>query len=127
MGLPTLDRAAISPMNRQLIVASDFAAAAVQEIVTAGPRTIALAGGSTPRPVYELLATCDLVWEEIDVFFGDERCVAPDHPESNFRMAPETLLAKVGAHVHAMPGETCDPEPYERQLEKVFGRGCAAV
>src|SRR5213595_52857 len=56
---------------------------------------IALSGGNTPRPVYTRLAAIghDLPWDLIRITFGDERCVPPDDPESNFRMAWETLLA----------------------------------
>jgi 6-phosphogluconolactonase len=56
---------------------------------------IALSGGNTPRPVYARLAVIghDLPWELSRITFGDERCVPPDDPESNFRMAKETLLA----------------------------------
>ena len=55
---------------------------------------IALSGGNTPRPVYARLATIgrDLPWERIRITFGDERCVPPDDPQSNFRMARETLF-----------------------------------
>src|SRR6266542_3189971 len=69
--------------------------AAVELFVAERPRTIALSGGSTPKPVYERLAGLDYPWGEVDVFFGDERCVPPDHPDSNFRMASEALLSKV--------------------------------
>ena len=56
---------------------------------------IALSGGNTPRPVYARLAAIGrgLPWDLIRITFGDERCVPPDDPESNFRMAWETLLA----------------------------------
>ena len=55
---------------------------------------IALSGGSTPRPVYARLAAAnDVPWDLVRITFGDERCVPPDDPESNFRMARETLLA----------------------------------
>ena len=55
---------------------------------------IALSGGNTPRPVYAQLATAsrDLPWELVRITFGDERCVPPDDPQSNFRMARETLF-----------------------------------
>ncbi len=56
-----------------------------------------------------------------DVFFGDERCVPPDHSDSNYRMANETLLSSVPARVHRMPGESCDAEAYERELRAFFG------
>jgi 6-phosphogluconolactonase len=59
---------------------------------------IALSGGNTPRPVYARLAAVanDLPWDLVRFTFGDERCVPPDDPESNFRMARETLLAPAG-------------------------------
>src|SRR6266487_5410161 len=55
---------------------------------------IALSGGNTPRPVYARLATVarDLPWELVRITFGDERCVPPDDPQSNFKMARETLF-----------------------------------
>ena len=96
-------------MKRQLLVVPDVAVAAAERFLALRPRTIALAGGSTPRRLYERLASCDFPWPETDVFFGDERCVPPDHPASNFGMAFETLLAKVPARVHRMRGEDCDP------------------
>ncbi|HUG88371.1 MAG TPA: 6-phosphogluconolactonase [Actinomycetota bacterium] len=108
-------------MERRLLVADDIATAALGVLVGLGPRTIALSGGSTPRPLYEALARQPYPWEEVDVFFGDERCVPPDHPDSNFGMAREALLAMVAAHAHPMPGETCDAEAYERTLRERFG------
>ncbi|HEY8656107.1 MAG TPA: 6-phosphogluconolactonase [Candidatus Limnocylindria bacterium] len=57
---------------------------------------LALAGGSTPRRCHELLAAMSGVpWERVTIFFGDERCVPPDSPESNYRMAADTLLDRV--------------------------------
>ena len=76
---------------------------------------IALSGGVTPRPVYAALAAPDLAsdvdWNRVDVYFADERAVPPDHPDSNFRMARETLLAPLmvpEAHIHRMQGERRD-------------------
>ena len=88
---------------------------------------IALSGGNTPRPVYARLAAIahDLPWELIHVTFGDERCVPPDDPESNFRMAWETLLepARVPEKsILRMRGEI-DPQiaaqEYEDQLDSM--------
>lgn len=110
-------------MRRQLVVVPDVAEEAVRRFLTLRPRIIALAGGSTPRRLYERLATCDYPWSKTEVFFGDERCVPPEHPASNYRMAYETLLSKVAARVHRMPGETCDPAAYEAELTRVFGPG----
>ncbi len=61
-----------------------------------GPLALALAGGSTPRPVYAALAgMADVPWGRLEVFFGDERAVPPDDPASNYRMARESLLDRV--------------------------------
>lgn len=61
--------------------------------------SVALAGGSTPRDVYALLATENyrsrVEWENVFLFWGDERCVPPEHPDSNFRMVKESLLANI--------------------------------
>jgi 6-phosphogluconolactonase len=92
---------------------------------------VALAGGNTPRRVYELLATEPFAkrvdWSQVDLFFGDERCVPPEHPDSNYRMAYEALISKVAipaGNVHRIIGEGNPVEnakQYESQLRKVFG------
>jgi 6-phosphogluconolactonase len=107
----------------ELVVAPDVAVAAAERFLALGPRFLALAGGSTPQRLYERLAVCDLPWSETEVFFGDERCVPPDHPDSNYRMAHEALLSRVQARVHRMLGETCDAPAYEEELTRVFGPG----
>jgi 6-phosphogluconolactonase len=82
------------------------AAEAIAAALAAGARTLVLAGGSTPRRCYELLAGMEVEWGRVTVLFGDERCVAPDDPESNYRMARESLLELVHpATVHRMPAE----------------------
>jgi 6-phosphogluconolactonase len=87
----------------------DVAAAAAAEISEAlwkGARTLVLAGGTTPQRCYELLSTMEIEWGRVSVLFGDERCVRPDHPESNYRMAREALLDRVApATVYRMPAE----------------------
>jgi 6-phosphogluconolactonase len=88
---------------------------------------IALSGGSTPRGFHERLAASDGVdWSRVHVYWGDERTVPPDHPESNYRMARETLLHQTPipeAQVHRMRGEL-DPwaaaEEYEQVLRRTF-------
>jgi len=71
-----------------------------------GARTLVLAGGTTPERCYELLAEMEVVWAKVTILFGDERCVPPDHPDSNYRVAREKLLDKVSpATVHRMPAE----------------------
>jgi 6-phosphogluconolactonase len=69
---------------------------------------VALAGGETPRRAYELLAESIHDWDGVELWFGDERCVGPDDPESNYHMVAETLLAHAAidpARVHRIPGE----------------------
>ena len=105
----------------ELIVDPDPAAAGVRLFMEVRPRTLALAGGSTPRELYRRLALLPYPWREVDVFFGDERCVPPDHPDSNLRMATEALLSRVPARVHPMTG--CDPGRYEAELSAVLGPG----
>ncbi len=95
--------------------------------------TVALAGGSTPRPVYSLLAEEPLRgridWRHVEVFWGDERCVPPSHPDSNYRMARRALLDRVPIppeNVHRVLGEL-PPEDaaahYRLELQRVLGGG----
>jgi len=108
-------------MRRELLVTSDIAETAAGVFLHERPRSMVLAGGRTPRALYARLATEEYDWGAVHVFFSDERCVPPDHPDSNFRMARETLLSKVTARVHRMHGETCDAAGYEEELRAVFG------
>lgn len=92
---------------------------------------VALAGGSTPKAAYRLLASPGyrdrVEWSRVELFFGDERCVPPDHPESNYRMAREALLDHVplGAdHVHRIAGERAPAEAaaaYAAVLKRQLG------
>ena len=73
--------------------------------------TIALSGGSTPKALYEKLAQEKLNWEKIHIFWGDERYVSPEHPDSNQRMAKLAWLDKVpipAANIHPMPTSAGD-------------------
>jgi 6-phosphogluconolactonase len=85
------------------------AAAAAEMVASAlqgGASTLVLAGGTTPRRCYEILAGMALEWGRVTVLFGDERCVPPNDPESNYRMAREALLDSVAPFtVHRMPAE----------------------
>lgn len=82
------------------------AAAEIAEAIRAGARTLVLAGGTTPRRCYELLAGLDVEWGRVAILFGDERCVPASHPDSNYLMAREALLDQVApATVHRMPAE----------------------
>jgi 6-phosphogluconolactonase len=89
--------------------ATEFIAAlAAEAIAGRGRFTIALSGGNTPKPVYERLALAPLDWARVYVAFGDERCVPPDDPRSNYHMARAALLDRVpipAANVLRMRGE----------------------
>jgi 6-phosphogluconolactonase len=108
--------------------ARKFATRAAEAIEDHGRFAVVLAGGSTPKATYEILARdyADRVdWSNVHVFFGDERGVPPDHEGSNYRMAREALLDHVPAgSVHRMQGELPPDEAaeaYEQELRDFFG------
>jgi len=123
---------------RTLTTPQELFAAAAEEVVRAaneavaqrGRFTIALAGGSTPKSLYNLLATnarTALPWDRMFFFWGDERHVPPTDPDSNYRMADETMLSKIpvaAANVFRMKTENPDAaavaEDYEQTLRKFF-------
>lgn len=123
---------------RTLTTPQDLFAAAAEEVVRAandavaqrGRFTIALSGGSTPRNLFNLLATnarTVLPWDRMFFFWGDERHVPPTDPESNYRMADESLLSKVPvlpANVFRIAAENPDAAAaaaaYEQTLQKFF-------
>lgn len=88
---------------------------------------IALTGGSTPRAAYERVAEMDLDWSAATLWFGDERCVAPDDPLSNYGMAKSALFDRLSGPqpvVHRMEGERGShegAESYERVLRQALG------
>jgi 6-phosphogluconolactonase len=100
-----------------------------------GRFTVALSGGSTPRALYEVLAGPDagalgpsVAWDRVHLFWGDERYVPPDDPDSNYRMARAALLGRVPVppeQVHPIPTNYPDPAEaaavYEATLRSVFG------
>jgi 6-phosphogluconolactonase len=112
--------------------AEEVAASAARAIAERGSFCIALSGGSTPRGLYRLLADEPAFrervdWTRLQVFWGDERCVPPDHPDSNYRMALEALVSRVpipAENVHRIHAE--DPEPeraaadYETTLRRIL-------
>jgi 6-phosphogluconolactonase len=112
--------------------AEEIAHVSGEAICTHGEFTFCLSGGSTPAATYDLLATrfhLSVDWKEVQFYFGDERCVPPDHAESNFAMATRTMLSKLTLRpdqIHRMRGE--DPPAaaaaaYESELRKRFGLG----
>ena len=117
-----------NPQELARAAAQTFAQQAAESIREQGRFAVALAGGSTPRALYELLATGyrdALDWGGVHAFFGDERCVPPDHEDSNYRMAQRTLLSRVPVgSAHRMRGELAPPEAavlYEEELKAFFG------
>jgi 6-phosphogluconolactonase len=96
-----------------------------------GTCSIALSGGSTPERLYRLLAARGpgaVPWEHVDLWWGDERTVPPDHADSNYRLAKQALidpLGLAGSHVHRIAGELPDHEAsaraYSRELVTALG------
>jgi len=112
--------------------ADRFASVAAESIAARGRFSVVLSGGSTPRGTYRRLANDpyarQIDWAKTFIFFGDERSVPPDHPDSNFRMANEALLSRVPippGNIKRMAGEG-DPNAsaaaYEADLRAWFGR-----
>jgi 6-phosphogluconolactonase len=109
--------------------ARDIAAVAGEAAGERDRFAVALAGGETPRTLYQLLAReyqDSLPWERTEVCFGDERCVPPHNPASNFRMVWSTLLAHAPIaeeRIHRIPGEL-GPDPaaraYDARLRQLF-------
>lgn len=117
-----------------LRAAADYIVDAAETAMTTnGHFTIALSGGATPKPIYELLATDEYTryidWSFGRVFWGDERCVQPDHYDSNYRMAKESLLENVRipmGNIYRIKGELppeAAAEDYEKALRGYFLRG----
>lgn len=104
---------------------------AAAAVAVRGRFTVALSGGSTPKPFYELLAQSpwkeSLPWSKTHIFLGDERNVPTDDPQSNFRMINEALLSKIKIpteNIHRVRTELKDPQKvaadYERTLREFF-------
>ncbi|HKW62947.1 MAG TPA: 6-phosphogluconolactonase [Candidatus Acidoferrum sp.] len=108
--------------------AQEFIQAAGAAVRERGAFRVALAGGSTPKALYELLATdavlrSQVPWDKIQVFFGDERHVGPGHADSNFRMATEAMLSKVplkANQVTRIKGEYPDAVQAAREYEEAI-------
>ncbi len=97
--------------------ASYFAQLAEESVTRKGRFSVVLAGGNTPRSLYEALGKApirsEVPWGGVLIFWGDERLVPPDHPDSNFRMANEIFLSKVpipDENIFAMPMKEKDPK-----------------
>lgn len=111
--------------------AGEFASRAGAAMQEKGSFTVALSGGSTPKALYALLADDTelrqkIPWQHVHFFWGDERPVPPDHPESNFRMAREALLSRVhvpATNLHRIKGELIPEQAaaaYEQTMIEFF-------
>src|SRR5216117_1522194 len=97
-----------APQELFQAAAAEFIALASTAIRDHRKFTVALSGGSTPKSLYSVLARSALPWDKIFFFWSDERHVPPDHPDSNYRMAHDALVAKVpipSEQVHRIRGE----------------------
>lgn len=120
--------------SRQILIASsrDFARVAAVRIAWAlqdagdggEPISLVLTGSTATRPVYVALAELPGVpWDNVDLFFGDERAVPPDHPDSRYRMVRETLLDRIPlprGRVHRMEAERADLDRVARDYEDLL-------
>jgi 6-phosphogluconolactonase len=127
----------LSGIFGQIEVVKDASALAVRaaEIIAGRVRVarypfrLLLSGGSTPRAAYQLLAQMDLDWDCAELFFGDERFVPPDHPDSNYRMVRESLLATGKVNPRKLLAIPTDGSPqsaadrYDETLRQQYGAG----
>ncbi len=119
-----------TPQDLFQVAGDEVIHAASDAVAQRGRFTIALSGGSTPRSLFTLIAanaSSTLPWGQMFFFWGDERHVPPDDPDSNYRMAKETLLSKVPvppANIFRIPAENPDAaaaaDAYEQTLRKFF-------
>jgi 6-phosphogluconolactonase len=112
--------------------AAEFVRSAQEAARAKGAFTVALSGGSTPRALYSRLASdpalrAQVPWEKINFFWGDERHVPPDHPDSNFRMASEAMISRAPvspAQIWRIKGELPEANDaasdYEQRLREFF-------
>jgi 6-phosphogluconolactonase len=118
------DLRVFSDVNELSLRAAEAAARTINDAVrSTGRCSLVLSGGNTPRVLYGLLASRfreQIPWARVHVFWGDERYVAPDDAQSNYRMAKETLLDHVlcpAANVHPIPTHFSDPDAAARAYE----------
>ena len=112
--------------------AAEFQKASADAVAARGVFRVALSGGSTPKGLYSLLAAdhalrSAIAWDQAEFFWSDERHVPPDHPESNYRMAQDSLLSRVpvrGDRVHRVRAEQPDAAvaaiAYEVDIRRTF-------
>lgn len=116
-----------NPDELSRFAADEFVRQAGEKVQTKGIFTVALSGGFTPRGLYTVLAGDQyrerVPWSKVHLFWSDERCVPPDHPDSNYRMIRELLLDKVPIpkeNIHRMPAEQEDPVHAAMEYEQTI-------
>ena len=123
-------RTVTTPQELFDAAAEEVVRATSEAVTNRGRFTIALSGGSTPKSLYNLLATnarATLPWDRMFFFWSDERHVPPTDPDSNFRMADEAMLSKIpvaASNIFRVPAENPDAaaaaQAYEQTMQKFF-------
>lgn len=125
-------RVSSTPAEVATAAAQLFTQSAIDAINARGRARIAISGGTTPKAMFTLLAdpaqpfVTQIPWQKLDLYWVDERCVPPDHPDSNYRMTSEALLSKVPLapeRIHRMEGEldpTVAAARYESAIRNSF-------
>jgi len=132
----------IMPKTKFFQNINDLTTCSVEEIIRAGNQaiaekdlfTVALSGGSTPKHLFKLLSTPEyskqLNWSKVHIFWGDDRCVPPDHDDSNYKAANDLLLSKIEipeSNIHRVKGELASPseiaDQYEQEIRNLFDCG----
>jgi 6-phosphogluconolactonase len=107
--------------------ANQFSKIAENAIAARGKFTVALSGGSSPKRMFEQLAKMVIDWKHTHLFWVDDRCVPPGHPDSNYGMTAEALLNHIeipGENIHRIHGEQPSEQAaliYEKELRHFFG------
>jgi 6-phosphogluconolactonase len=132
-----MSKITVYPDKESLIggTADFIAESAAQAIAARGRFTLALSGGNTPRPVYARLASPEyrgrMDWSKVQIFFGDERSVPPDDPQSNYLMVKTALFDQAPlpeANIHRIRGEIAPEQAaadYANVLQRTFGGDAA--
>jgi len=132
--MPTAATYFVSPTAEAVAEAAAalFASAAIAAVQARGVARIAISGGSTPKRMFTILADPEkpyaarTPWDKLELFWVDERCVPPTHPDSNFKMTREALLDHVplpSTRIHRIEGELDPAEAaarYESEIRNTF-------
>lgn len=112
-----------------LRAASIFKDQSINAVASKGRFSVAVSGGSTPLRLYEILGGTlrkDIPWDRTEIFWADERCVPPDHEDSNYKGLHDALLSRIdipAANIHRIKGEMSSEEgarEYEEELKRYF-------